>query len=138
MIEILIGDKSCHSALIPSSPTGEPVLEKLGLQILVILFKTAYETEGANGNSGNNKDNGIQSLLTRLIQKESLLLPLVSCFRHASTDVDSDIIYWSCVILHEFTANEIEVCVQFWTFPGISALLVREFDSISLTHFPLL
>ena len=81
------------------------MLEKLGLQILVILFKTASESDGVEG----GKPGGIHSLLTRLIQRESLLLPLVSCFRHASTDVDSDIIYWSCVIIHEFATNEIEV-----------------------------
>ena len=93
---------------------GEPVLEKLGLQILVILFKTAYESNG----------NGIQPLLTRLIQKESLLLPLVSCFRHASTDVDSDIIYGSCTILHEFTINEIEVRYIFSALLSVSTFML--------------
>ena len=74
----------------------------------MILFKTASESDGVEG----GKPGGIHSLLTRLIQKESLLLPLVSCFRHASTDVDSDIIYWSCVIIHEFATNEIEVLLR--------------------------
>ena len=113
--------------------TGEPVLEKLGLQILVILFKTASESDGLL----SGKSEGIRSLLTRLIRRESLLLPLVSCFRHASTDVDSDIIYWSCVIIHEFTANDVEVKTIAQT-PGIFVSLTRALMVAEATPRPLI
>jgi hypothetical protein len=47
----------------PALFPGEPVLEKLGLQILVIFFKTAAEEE----DDLETKDGGIQMLLRRLV-----------------------------------------------------------------------